>query len=122
MYRAIEAGIRADALAVCVRHKGAHVWTLDHIGEDRLPVGWCHALPAQRTRWERYLTSRDPTPEPAPAIRVEIDEERLAAAIVAASRATREERRTDAPRPPQAAPAASAPPDTSSGILDRYTE
>lgn len=86
LYESIAAGIRSDVLAVCVAHQGMHCWYLNG----------CQALPPQRSRWERYLTSRDPSPEPPPAIRVEIDEERLATAIVAASRATREERRVSA--------------------------
>lgn len=96
LYAAIEAGIRRDVLAVCVAHRGAHVWILDHVdGWTGEAIGWCQALPPARSRWERYLTSRDPSPEPSPPIRVEIDEERLASAIVAASRATRDERRAE---------------------------
>jgi hypothetical protein len=83
-YGAIVEGMRHDVLMVCVAHRGAHAFYLDQ----------CHGGPAPGlSRHQRYLRSRDPSPEPPPPIRVEIDEERLAAAIVAASRATREERR-----------------------------
>jgi hypothetical protein len=68
---ALDAGL---GLAVCVAHKGGHVWYLSG----------CQAMPAQRSRRERHLTSREPSPEPAPTPRVEIDMEGLAGGIALA--------------------------------------
>ena len=47
---------RSEGHALCVAHRGGHVWYL----------GACQALPRSRSRYERFLTSRDPSP-PAPA-------------------------------------------------------
>jgi hypothetical protein len=77
---ALDAGL---GLAVCVAHRGGHVWYLSG----------CQALPTQRSRWERHLTSREPSPEPAPTPRVEIDMEGLAGGIALALDQLTERRR-----------------------------
>ena len=67
-YRLIEAGERQDdALAVCVAHRGVHVWYLDD----------CHALPPHQPR--RF----NPRPASAPAVSITVllDADRLGWAV-----------------------------------------
>lgn len=103
LYGAIEAGIRSDALAVCVAHKGAHTFYLDG----------CHALPKQRAPFTNPLPRcredaacrlAHGTHVHAPPTRIEIDVESLAEAIVRASRSTRTERHQETTPAPRQAP------------------
>jgi hypothetical protein len=106
----LEAGI---GLAVCVQHKGRHIWHLDGcvgFGAERQPKALRVALTRQ---------DRPPDPEPTEVV---LDETKLAAGIALALdqliQRRREARSSSAPQPPSEP---TVPPN-GSGILDRYRE
>ena len=86
LYGLIEEGERpTDRLAVCSAHQGRHPYYL----------GGCQAIPrglSKRERHALYARSVPRQPEPEP---LAVDVESMAQAIVAASRATRQERRQE---------------------------
>lgn len=110
----LDAGL---GLAVCVVHRGSHVW---HLGGC---VAFARGRQPKALRVK--LTEQDREIEAAP-IRVELDEARLAAGIAMALDGLMQRRREErAVRPesssqqPPTEPTASP---SGSGILDRYSE
>jgi hypothetical protein len=89
-YALIEVGERRETLAVCVAHRGAHVYDAGAcigFAAGRQPARLRHALYRQARALEREQAA---PPEP---IRVEIDAERLAAGIALALDQLMERRR-----------------------------
>jgi hypothetical protein len=108
----------------CVLHEGRHLYVRGHCinpgrryayrygrcPEDGCVVEICNRLDVVSGRTERLDAETDRPHVHAPPVRVELDEERLASAIVAASAALREQRQSAAPQ--RSAPATAGPPRT----------
>jgi hypothetical protein len=106
----------------CVLHAGRHLYVRGHCinpgrryayrygrcPEDGCAVEICNRLDVVSGRTERLDAETDRPHAHAAPVRVELDEERLAAAIVAASQALRDQRRPS-PSQPTPAPAADRP-------------
>jgi hypothetical protein len=115
----------------CVLHEGRHLYVrgfcvspgrryayrYGRCADDGCGVEVCNRLDVLSGRSEALDAGTDLPHRHLPPVRVELDEERLAAAIVAASRATRAERRaTSTQTSPDSSDRPPAPPGSAPGI------